>query len=249
MAYSGDAGLVIEGNSIEHARFFPHVLLNYAESVLRGDPASTAISSYDESGFRGRLTRGELTAAVQSMAATLRAHGTEPGDRVVGIVRNTAEAVIACLGAAAIGAAWASVPMDLGVEAILKRFEQIRPVVLVTHGSTSMQGVRKDLRDRLAQVIKGCESLRALVSLDGEVPEGTTLPVVRLGKESPAPFPFPRFPFNQPVFILFPRERRGRRSASSTAPAGPFLSTPRNTACTATCGRAHGCTSTPQPAG
>ena len=71
------------------------------------------------------MTREQLRAAVGSMAATLREAGVVPGDRVVGIVRNASESLVACLGTTAIGAVWSSVSPDLGTEAILSRFQQL----------------------------------------------------------------------------------------------------------------------------
>ena len=131
---SGDLEPVCEGDSCEHSRFFPCVRLNYAECLIRrlseAPDSEPAIVFRDESGARQVRTRGELRLRVLAIAASLKAAGVQPGERVVALVRNSIESVEACLGAAAIGAVWSSVAPDLGIEAVLSRFRQLEPVVL-----------------------------------------------------------------------------------------------------------------------
>ena len=117
------------------ARFFPDARLNFAENVLRRrDDAPAIVASTRESGDDRRVTFAELLARdVARAAARCAAAGVRAGDRVGGIVANTPEAIVAALGAAAIGAVWSSCSPDFGVQGVLDRFGQIEPARAV-HG-------------------------------------------------------------------------------------------------------------------
>jgi acetoacetyl-CoA synthetase len=76
---------------------------------------------------------------------------------------NVPEAVIAALGAAAIGAVWSSCSPDFGVQGVLDRFGQIEPVVLVGVDGYRYGGKRFDCRQKLASVAARMPSVRQVV--------------------------------------------------------------------------------------
>ena len=57
--------------------------------------------------------------------------GSEKGDRVVAYLPNVAEAVVAFLATASIGAVWSSASPDFGAGSLIDRFAQIEPKVLI----------------------------------------------------------------------------------------------------------------------
>ena len=205
IAADGNPDPVCTGDSVEHARFFPDLRLNYAENLLsaeRADDADVAlVSVHDDGRPTERLTRGELRLLVFRAAAGLLARGITPGDRVVAILRNDANAVVAALACAAIGAVFASVAPEMGAPAILARLRQLEPALLVAAPAGDARG-----QQRLAEVAKGLSTLGALL-----VPGGATqtefagLPVYPLVPEGGGrPLRgFLRLPFNHPLFILF----------------------------------------------
>ena len=206
---SGNAAVACDGEEVESARFFPGVRLNYAANLLAGseDDDKPALSAYDESGLRVRLSRRELRARVRASADQLCRLGVGPGDRIVALVRNDEGAVITCLATAAIGAIWSSVSPDLGVDAIASRFRQLAPVLLVAHGRQTVQGTEHHLGERVRSVAAALPTLRAILALDGGL-SATTLPVPLhpLALDGPASgteAPWPDFDFNHPLCILF----------------------------------------------
>src|SRR5262245_31621345 len=113
------------------ARFFPDGQLNFAENLLGRDDDGIAIVAVTEAGPEERLTFRDLRIAVSKVARALGRAGVRAGDRVAGIVPNSAEAVIAALGTAWIGAVWSSCSPDFGSDGIVDRFGQIEPKVLI----------------------------------------------------------------------------------------------------------------------
>ena len=85
-----------------------------------------------------------------AFAATLRRLGVRPGDRVAGYLPNVPEAVVAFLGAASVGAVWSACAPDFGTRAVLDRFAQIEPTVLVAVDGYRFNGREFDRRDVVA---------------------------------------------------------------------------------------------------
>ena len=210
----GDDRPVCTGDGVEFARFFPSLHLNYAENLLRvdsvEDAARPAVTAVHASGASERITRQELRDRVLSLAVSLVELGVEPGDRIVSVISNCAEALIAGLASATVGATFSSTAPEMGADAILSRFGQLEPALLIvtlggeTHTSSVSAG------ERLVAVVRGLSSLRAVVILDeGVVPPGLGCPVHRLADVAANAHvandehPWTRFPFNHPLFILF----------------------------------------------
>ncbi|MFN0061494.1 MAG: acetoacetate--CoA ligase [Myxococcaceae bacterium] len=216
---TGSREPVCEGDSIEKAKFFPGLRLNYAANLLRqvSPDDAPAVTSCNEAGSIVRLTRRELRERVLSVAAGLRAQGISSGDRVVAIAKNDANAVVACLATAAVGAVWSSVSPDLGAESILARFEQLEPKVLFASMTYSDHGRTVDVSARVQQVVAGLKTLRlAAVLGDGALSGSDKQPVACTSLQELVTKPggslqeLELFPFNHPLFILFSSGTTGR---------------------------------------
>jgi acetoacetyl-CoA synthetase len=214
LVFEGDPEPVCLGDECETAVFFPSVGLSFAENLLASGPGRedhrTALTSCDETGLVAHRTRGDLRREVVRVARGLRELGLGPGDRVVAIARNTAESVVACLAATALGATWSSASPDIGIEAVLNRFAPLSPAFLFAHTHYPYQGVDRPLVDRVREVAAGLPSLKGFVSLDESVEGGVgglqCHVLTGLGEGHPdgeSGWSWPRFPFNHPLFILF----------------------------------------------
>ena len=157
--------VVCDGAPMPHTRWFVGAQVNYASQVLRHvEPAHAAgfpaILSHNEQSLGAAPARSlswpELRRQVASLALHLKAHGVQPGDRVVAYLPNTPEAAIAFLASVSIGAVWSICAPDMGTGAVLDRFKQIEPKVLI-----ACNGVRYGGRDfdRTAVVAELCAAL------------------------------------------------------------------------------------------
>ncbi len=123
---------VLGSRAMPGAQWFPGARLNYAEHVFRRrDAGAIAIRHASELRPLTETSWGELDAATRRAAASLRAAGVGPGDRVVAYLPNIVEAIVAFHACASLGAIWSSCSPDFGVRSVVDRFAQIEPRVLL----------------------------------------------------------------------------------------------------------------------
>ncbi len=144
-------------------RWFRGARLNFAENLLRFNDDKSAIVSWNEQGRQRELSYRQLNAEVARWAAALAASGVGPGDRVAGFLPNIPEAVIAMLATASLGAVWSSCSPDFGERAVLDRFGQIRPTVLIAVDGYRYAGKEIDLSDRVRAVAAALTGTKVIV--------------------------------------------------------------------------------------
>lgn len=208
---------VCVGTDCEHARFFPQLRLNYADNLLnlRIAPADApALSACHADGSRVHYSRGELRERVARLAQSLAGLGLGEGDRVVGVMRNDAQAIIAALAVTALGATLSTAAPEMGVEAIRDRFAPLAPKLLLAHTAVRAFDTLS-LADSVAALARDLPSLQAVIRLDdGALPDTLAPPVHALDalieSGDAEGFVWPRFAFNHPLFIMFSSGTTGR---------------------------------------
>src|SRR4051812_15458503 len=204
--------VVVDLDRMPGARFFPDARLNFAENLLGRRDDEPALIFNGEGIERRTVTHAELFDGVTRFATALDQLGVQPGDRVAGYMPNLPEAIIAALGAAAIGAVWTSCSPDFGVRGVLDRFGQIAPRVLVAPDAYYYGGKTHAVLPRVAEVVNALPSIERTVI----VPYVDAAPDIKgiahatlwsefLGNDPNVPLAFkfvPR-PFNHPLYILY----------------------------------------------
>lgn len=188
------------------AVWFPEARVNYARAVLEGRPADeVAVVGLLEDRSAGRtLTWGELRAEVAGLARHLRELGVGQGDRVVGYLPNTPDAVVALLATVSIGAVWSVCGMDYAASAALARFGQLEPKVLVHASSYTHGGKVLDRSDVVAELTAALPSLVAVLDVGDLVwVEATT-------SEPATDLDFADVPFDHPLWVLFSSGTTGK---------------------------------------
>ncbi|MBL0728997.1 acetoacetate--CoA ligase [Piscinibacter sp. HJYY11] len=131
---------VLVEEKLPGAQWFPGAQLNYVQQVFRHADAAHAaghpaiVFQNERLRERGELQEvswPELRRQVASLAAHLQRLGVEAGDRVVAFLPNTPQTAIAFLAVASLGAVWSVCSPDMGPVAVLDRFRQIAPKVLI----------------------------------------------------------------------------------------------------------------------
>ena len=180
--------------------------LNYAENILKhatGREEQQALIVQSETFGRSEMTWGQLRAQVASVAGRLRAMGVVEGDRVVAILPNTETALIAFLASASLGAVWSLCAPDMGHVAILDRFKQIEPKVLIAQDGYVHAGKTIDRRAVLAEINAGLPSVAQFVTLPvlGDLPKGHVAWDALTGDD--VAFEAAQVPFEHPLWIVY----------------------------------------------
>ena len=139
---------VLERNTMPGARWFVGAQVNYARQVFRHVDAAhaagmPAIISSNERGQRRELSWPELKRQSAALALHLQAQGVQPGDRVVAYMPNIPETMVAFLAVVSIGGIWSVCAPDMGTNAVVDRFKQVTPKVLIAVDGVTYSG--KDL--------------------------------------------------------------------------------------------------------
>ena len=164
----GDKGatVLIDGDNIETAEWFPDASLNFAENLLRRKDSKIAIYFRAEDQVEYSLSYQELYAQVASVAAWLKASGLQPGDRVAAYIPNMPEAVVAMLAATSLGAVWTSTSPDFGEDSVVDRFGQTEPRFLFTVDGYFYNGKRHELSDKINNISAQLPSIEQIIQID-----------------------------------------------------------------------------------
>jgi acetoacetyl-CoA synthetase len=159
---------VLTGDSMPGVRWFPGGTLNYAEHALAPGPGKgdddLAVIFRREDGRREQCSYGELRGRVAAARSALASLGVCRGDRVVALVPNTVDTLVALLATASLGAIWSSCSPDFGTHAIADRFTQLAPTVLIAVDGYVYGGRHFDVRSTVDALAAEMPSLRAILT-------------------------------------------------------------------------------------
>jgi len=187
------------------ARWFEGSELNFANSVFRGHHEGGAIVAKSERRTEKTVTWQELEKRTCALAATLRSMGVGPGDRVAAYLSNSPEAVVAFLACAGVGAVWSCCSPDFGVPAVVDRFSQIGPKVLVATDGYSYGGKWYDRTEAVGSITSSLSGLKHTIHVRGR-DKSAPLQGSRSWEDSvagKAPPEFESLPFDHPLWILY----------------------------------------------
>ena len=209
----GEGPVLVDGDRMPGAKWFPGARLNFAENLLRRRDDAPGIVFRGEDRVRRSLSFRELHDAVSVLAQALRAAGVAKGDRVAGYLPNMPEAVVAMLATASIGAIWSSASPDFGVQGVVDRFGQIAPKVLFSADGYFYGGKRHDSIGRLAPIAERIPSIERIVIVPYTTDTASASDLAPVGKavtldeftagRTPSGIAFERVPFDHPLYVMY----------------------------------------------
>ena len=215
--FSQTAETVMQTDQQFHdTQWFVGAKLNYAENLLQRRDQHTAIVSCLENKHKTTLSYAELYSQVSKLAQHLKSLGISKGDRVAGIVPNTAEAVISMLAATSLGAIWSSCSPDFGVNAALDRFSQIEPKILIGVDGYLYGGKIIDCQEKLTQLDASLKPLQT-ISIPLLERQGLAKSTYTnqswddlLNQYDSKDIKFEQLPFDHPLFIVYSSGTTGK---------------------------------------
>jgi acetoacetyl-CoA synthetase len=202
---------VLAREAMPGALWCPGRSLNYAQHLLRmsEEAPGPALICVSEDGSAQPVGWSELSARAGALAAHLRAIGVGPGDRVVGYLTNTVEPVVALIACASIGAIWSLCGPDYGTGAVIARFSQLAPTVLIAASMYRFGGQLRDSRGAVHEIAVALPSLREVIHVGEADTESARIPgtltiaawdeVIEPGET----LEFASLPFSHPLWVLF----------------------------------------------
>jgi acetoacetyl-CoA synthetase len=205
------ATVLVDGDKMPGAQWFPGARLNFAENLLRSRDDTDAVVFWGEDKFKARYSHAELYRKVAQLAAALRAMGVVEGDRIAAYMPNLPETLIAMLATSSIGAIFTSASPDFGVQGVLDRFGQIEPKLLIAVDGYYYNGKTIDIQDKVAAVAKQLTSLERVVMVNyvHQQHDLTNIRHATMLADFVKPFidaddiEFARLPFAHPLYIMY----------------------------------------------
>jgi acetoacetyl-CoA synthetase len=210
---------VLGRRSMPGAEWFPGAQGNYAQQVFRHVAAAEAagvpaLVSHGEASLAHSETPREMGWAEMrrqsaSLALHLKAQGVRPGDRVAAYLPNTPETMVAFLAVVSIGGVWSVCAPDMGTPAVLDRFAQIRPKVLIACNGVRYGGKDIDRREAVAELVAALPSVthvishKILVAIDSIAGSADYALATARNDVQTAAFEPLWLPFDHPLWIVY----------------------------------------------
>jgi acetoacetyl-CoA synthetase len=222
--------VLVDGDKMPGAKWFPEARLNVAENLLRRGDRGDALVFWDETGFRRRVSYADLYSDVSRAAQALKSLGLRPGDRAAAFIPNMPETVVFALAAISQGIVWSSCSPDFGTDGVLERFGQIEPKVLFCADGYVYNGQRHDSLGRVREVAAQLPSVRKVVVAPlleqrpdvSDIPNGVTMDEW-LRRFTPGDIDYAQMPFDHPLYILFTSGTTGKPKCIVHGAGGSLL--------------------------
>ena len=200
--------IFIDSKHFIETKFFNSSKLNYAENCLQKDTNDDAIIFYNEQRFSKKISWKKLQSNVFKIAHYFKSNNINQSDRIAAVLPNMPETVEAFLACAQIGAIWSSCSSDFGPKAIIDRFKQIDPKILIITDYYFYNNKKIDTLKDIHFIIKEIPSIENIIIIpyaDDKILiknfEYTNWNEILNSQDKFEKFE--KFNFNHPLYILF----------------------------------------------
>ena len=190
------------------SKFFDQSTLNFAENCLQKNDNNSAIIFYNEQKKRREISWKELRNNVFKIFNFFINKDIKKNDRIAAILPNIPETVEAFLACAQIGAIWSSCSSDFGPKAIIDRFKQIEPKILIISDHYYYNNKKINTLNNIDLILKEIPSIKDVILIPydnseiGKIKFNYTNWQTILKSEDKFDI-FEKFDFNHPLYILF----------------------------------------------
>ncbi|HEX6889668.1 MAG TPA: acetoacetate--CoA ligase [Chryseolinea sp.] len=226
--YDGEISQVTNGKPMPNTEWFQGVSLSYAEHIFRRSSKNhPAIIFKSERNDLKKVSWQELEKQVGSLQKFLKDQGVKKGDRVVAYLPCLPEATVGFLATNALGAVWSSCSPDFGVQAVIDRFAQIEPSILIAIDKYNYGGKVFDKTEIVQQLINALPSVKTVIliseagaiTLQGKL----IIPWTQALSADVTQPEYIRVPFSQPIWVVYSSGTTGLPKAIVHSQGGILL--------------------------
>ena len=200
--------IIKKDEKIWKTKWFLNSKLNYAENLLKNKDDNIAIYFFGENKVRTQITFNELYSEVAKVAHSFRSLGIRKGDRIAGFIPNIPEAIISMLAATSMGAIWSSCSPDFGTDAVLDRFKQINPRIIIASDGYYYKGKEINYNDKLNKIVNSLSSIEN-VFIANYLNNGLSIWYKLIDNDCDE-INFEQVDFNHPLYIMYSSGTTGK---------------------------------------
>ncbi len=199
-------------------KWFDGISLNYAAHIFKDRPAAGIALYYtDEKYNYQELSWLDLRNRVSVLQQYLIDQGVQRGDRVVGVLTNSIEAITIFLAVNSIGAIWSCCSPDFGDKSIVERFSLVAPKLLFIEMNYRYNGKDYSKENTLKAIKEAVSTLTECMQVDS--PTWHKL----FENYQPSGLVFTEVPFDFPIWILYSSGTTGKPKAITHRSGGNLL--------------------------
>jgi len=190
-------------------KFFEDSKINYTENCLSKNNETDAIIFYSENNLRKSITWKQLRAKVFKLSYFLKNNNVYKCDRIAAVLPNLPEAVVSFLATSQIGAIWTSCSSDFGAKAIIDRFKQVEPKILIISDYYYYNKKKIYTTNIVPEILENISSIENIIVIPYEKEEANLnvsfkyIEWATIQKSDYKNETFERFEFNHPLYILY----------------------------------------------
>ncbi len=199
----------LHNNDFIKCEYFKDSKINYTENCLSKKDDEKALIFYSEKNLKRSYSWKQLHEKVFKLSYFFKKNNIEKFDRVAAVLPNIPETVISFLATAQIGAIWTACSTDFGENAIIDRFKQIEPKVLIVTDYYYYNNKKIDTINIIPKILRNITSIKNVIVIPYERTranldvtfEYTEWNFIQKSKNKYEIFE--RFEFNHPLYILY----------------------------------------------
>ena len=196
----------LEVSTLPDSRFFPDAQVSYLENLLDPKTSVTLVSESDLTNKGNVLTHAELSENIAKIIGVFQEAGISEEDRVVSILPIGFEVLSFVLAGFGVGATLAGASPEFGDSAIIARFSQLEPKVLIATTEYMWNGKVFDRRETIERVLAQIPSITHVIVVGNpneiNAPSGVKVSAWHeLSTEEP--ITITRRSFDHPAYVLF----------------------------------------------